>query len=67
MGTKVIFTYDSPFGDYKASERGEVDGYMRGGDGVPRAVVVKDDGGFVMAPLNHIRVDSKPETENGKA
>ena len=58
MGKKIVFICGSPYGGYKISEKGEVDGYVMGGDGVPRAVVVKESGRFVTASLDHIREDN---------
>ena len=40
--TRVRIKCASPYGDYKANEIGKVDGYVRGGDDIPCAVVVID-------------------------
>lgn len=53
---------DQQHKEWKAGERGYIDGYCRGGDGVPCAVVVivkiEDEKGskIVMAPLNVLEV-----------
>lgn len=54
MRLKIKFTSDSPFGDYRKGDIGVVDGYVRGGDDVPCAVIIKENGTFVMANLNQI-------------
>lgn len=54
MKKRVIFTSNSQYGDYKIGEKGVVDGYVSGGDGIPCAVVVKDNGRFVLANIYHI-------------
>lgn len=54
MKKRVIFTSSSQYGDYEIGEKGVVDGYVSGGDGIPCAVVVKDNGCFVLACINHI-------------
>lgn len=55
--TIVSILSNSPFGEteYAAGDEGIVDGYCRGGDGVPYAVVIKDrDSKFVMVPLSSL-------------
>lgn len=59
MNKKVVFSSSSQYGDYKIGEKGVVDGYVCGGDGTPCAVVVKDNGSFVLACINHIVIDKK--------
>lgn len=54
MNERIIFTTNSPYGDYNRGESGIVVGWMQGGDGVPCAVVKRKDGRYVMSPLNHI-------------
>lgn len=52
--TRVLIKSNSPNGEweYATGDEGTVDGYCRGGDGVPYAVVIKDrDSGFAMVPL----------------
>lgn len=58
MKKRVIFTSSSQYGDYKIGEKGVVDGYVSGGDGVPAscAVVVKDNGCFVFVCIHHIKM-----------
>ena len=57
---KVRFIYQSPYKDWEPGDLGYVDGYCRGGDGVPYAVVVVKDR-IVMAPLETIRVVEESE------
>ena len=52
---RVRFIYDSPYKDWNSGDVGYVDGYCRGGDDVPYAVVIVKDR-IVMAPLETIRV-----------
>ena len=54
--TRVVFQSDSPYGDYHVGELGIVDGYVRGGNDDPYAVVIKEDGSFVLAFLSSIKV-----------
>jgi hypothetical protein len=52
--TRVLIQSTSPHGEweYSVGDKGTVDGYCRGGDGVPYAVVIKDrDNRFAMVPL----------------
>ena len=50
-----MFICDSRYKDWKVGDLGYVDGYCRGGDDVPCAVVIIKDR-IVMAPINTIRV-----------
>lgn len=52
---RVRFICDSPYKDYNIGDVGYIDGYCRGGDGVPCAVVIVKDR-VVIAPVNTIRV-----------
>ena len=52
---KVRFICQSPYKGWEPGDLGYVDGYCRGGDDVPYAVVVVKDR-IVMAPLETIRV-----------
>ena len=52
---RVMFIYDSPYKDWNSGDIGYVDGYCRGGDDVPYAVVIVKDR-IVMAQLETIRV-----------
>ena len=52
---RVRFICDSHYKDWNSGDIGYVDGYCRGGDGVPCAVVIVKDR-IVMAPLETIRV-----------
>lgn len=49
----VRFNSDSHYGEYKHGQVGELQGFVRGGDDVPCAVVLVDDK-FVVAPINHL-------------
>ena len=54
--TRVVFIVNSQYeGEYNVGDRGYVDGYCRGGDDIPYAVVVKDDGHFVLATISSIK------------
>lgn len=54
---RIVFVSDSRYpGEYVSGDSGYVDGYCRGGDDIPYAVVAKDNGQFVMVELNHIRL-----------
>jgi len=59
MKTRVRITItDYEHNEYKAGEVGYVDGYIRGGNDKPFAVVVFADGRFVMVHLTClIRID----------
>ena len=50
-----MFIYDSPYKDWNSGDIGYVDGYCRGGDDVPYAIVITTNR-IVMAPLEAIRV-----------
>ena len=52
---RVRFICDSPYKDWKSGDVGYIDGYCRGGDGVPCAVVIVKDR-VLMAPVDTIRV-----------
>ena len=52
---KVMFICKSPYNDWESGDMGYVDGYCRGGNGVPCAVVIIKDR-IVMAPIDTIRV-----------
>ena len=55
MKTEVIITADDQrYNDFKKGDRGYVDGYVRGGNNEPLAVVVRTNGSFVLVPLNLI-------------
>ena len=55
MKTKVRITYDSRYNDYHKGDIGYVDGYSRGGDNIPYAVVVIDKI-FVLVPIYAIEL-----------
>ena len=57
---KVRFIYQSPYKDWEPGDLGYVDGYCRGGDDVPYAIVIVKDR-IVMAPLETIRVVEESE------
>lgn len=44
MKTRVEFIADQPQEKFKKGDRGYIDGYVRGGDGKPYAMVVSDKG-----------------------
>ena len=50
-----MFNDDQRHGDWKKGEEGYIDGYCRGGDGAPYAVVVIKDR-IVMAPIHSVKV-----------
>lgn len=52
---RVRFICDSHYRDWNSEDVGYIDGYCRGGDNVPYAVVIVKDR-VVMAPLETIRV-----------
>ena len=52
---EVRFICESPYNDWKIGDFGYVDGYCRGGNGVPCAVVIVKDR-IIMAPLDTMKV-----------
>lgn len=52
---RVRFICESPYKDWEPGDMGYVDGYCRGGNDVPHAIVIVK-GRIVMAPLETIRV-----------
>ena len=52
---RVMFICDSRYKDWNSGDVGYIDGYCRGGDDVPYAVVIVKNR-VVMAPLETIRV-----------
>jgi len=54
MKTEVIITSDSPDKDYKKGDIGYIDGYIRGGDNIPYAVVVLTNKTIVMVPFHDL-------------
>lgn len=52
---EVRFICQSHYKDWEIGDLGHVDGYCRGGDDVPCAIVIVKDR-IVMAPLDTIRV-----------
>ena len=62
---RIKFECDGPYGDYYKGDVGFVDGYVRGGDDVPCAVVVmKDTGRFVLAQLNSFKLYNRNDLDN---
>lgn len=57
---RVRFICKSPYKDWEPGDLGYVDGYCRGGDDVPYAIVIVKDR-IVMAPLETIRVMDNKE------
>ena len=55
MKTKVRVTYNSYYYDVHEGDIGYVDGYLRGGDDTPYAVVVIGKS-FKLVPLNMIEL-----------
>lgn len=54
--TKVVAAFDSQYdNEYKTGDIGYIDGYLRGGDGVPYAAVVFGEV-IHLAPLHHLKV-----------
>lgn len=62
MKTEIVITHDDQqYKQYKKGDFGYVDGYIRGGDNVPYAVIVlittnERHGTFVMAPLHSFKI-----------
>lgn len=54
MKPEVVIDCNSPYGEWKKGDVGYVDGYCRGGDDVPYAVVIVRER-FVMAPLHGLK------------
>lgn len=54
MKARVSITGNGPYGDYRKGQCGIVDGYMRGGDNTPCAVVILTDNRFVLVPIHSI-------------
>lgn len=53
--TRVRFIAEKhPHNEMKRFERGYIDGYVRGGDDRPYAIVVKDNGKIVMCSINQL-------------
>ena len=50
--TNVRLTGNSQYGDWKEGDQGFVDGYVRGADDTPLAVVVIDRKNFVLVPIH---------------
>lgn len=64
MRLKVIMLAHSQYpNEYKKGDEGEIDGYVRGGNNTPCAVVVIGHQLF-LAPINHIEVIKIPEPLN---
>lgn len=57
---RVRFICKSPYKDWESGDLGYVDGYCRGGNDVPCAIVIVKDR-IVMAPLETIRVMDNKE------
>ena len=51
---EVSILHDSPYDDYKEGDVGYVDGYCRGGDDIPYAIVIINDR-FCMVPLRSLK------------
>lgn len=55
MKAKVKICGNSPYGEYKKGDMGIVDGYCRGGDETPCAIVILDkDASFVMVYIHQL-------------
>ena len=56
MKPKVVIEGSSPYGEYDCGDKGVVDGYCRGGDGTPCAVVILDKNNrFVMVYIHSLK------------
>ena len=55
--TAIKFVGQSQYNEWEVGEKGYIDGYVNGGDGTPCAVVIKQDGTFVLAAPNTLKVD----------
>ena len=55
MKTAIVFVKDQHQEKFKEGDEGYIDGYVRGGDGVPCAVVVGDDGHIGFASIYNLR------------
>lgn len=54
--TKVVQIIGySPYGDYKSGEYGFLEGFVRGGDDVPCAVLSLKNGRFVCVPVYQLK------------
>ena len=51
---EVSVLHDSPYDDYKEGDVGYVDGYCRGADDIPYAIVIINDS-FCMVPLRSLK------------
>jgi len=56
MSTRVKIIGHSPYGEFKPGDRGVIDGYCRGGDDIPCAIVILGVR-FVMVPIHSIEFD----------
>ena len=55
MKAKVKINGNSSYGEWKPGDTGVVDGYCRGGNDVPYAIVILDKNSrFVMVDLNQL-------------
>ena len=55
MDIKVKITGDSPYNEYKEGDNGFVNGYVRGADDIPYAVVIVNSR-FSLVPLSCLRI-----------
>ncbi len=62
MKARVLIVGRSPYGDYKAGDRGTVDGYCPGGDGTPCAVVIIGTR-FVLVPVYSLKFEEWEEIQ----
>ena len=51
---EVSILHDSPLGEYREGDVGYVDGYCRGGDDIPYAIVIIRDN-FCLVPLHSLK------------
>ena len=54
--TRIKITGNSPYGDYRVGDTGVIDGYCRGGDDTPYAVVIIGKR-FVLVALTALEFD----------
>lgn len=49
----------SQYGEYKSGDYAFLEGFVRGGDDVPCAVISLKDGKFTLAPIYHLKRTDK--------
>lgn len=56
MKTIIELLYDSPYNEYKKGDTGYIDGYVRGSNSNPYAVIVLSSGYFTLVPIHQIKI-----------